>query len=117
MEEVILAKIPTDKPWELAAWIPMGGFNDCPMPEKQVAIMKYWYKKHQVIPSIVSFNTWEFTVLSYDEAGGFPIKDKDEAVNLAIEHAAFCQDVTNDETIGDLAGGLSRSKVWHFWWD
>ena len=45
MSEIILAKIPTTKPWELAAWIPMGGFNDCPMPDVQVAVMKYWFEK------------------------------------------------------------------------
>ena len=28
--ELIIAKIPAKNPWELAAWLPMGGFNDCP---------------------------------------------------------------------------------------
>ncbi|WHY85894.1 DUF4253 domain-containing protein [Neobacillus novalis] len=45
-EKIILAKIPTDKPWEVAAWVPMGGFNECPMPEEQVAVFKYWYEKN-----------------------------------------------------------------------
>ena len=27
--EIIVAKIPTDKPWEAAAWVPMGGFKVC----------------------------------------------------------------------------------------
>lgn len=117
MSEIILAKIPTTKPWELAAWIPMGGFNDCPMPDVQVAVMKYWFEKYQAIPSIVTYDTWEFMVLNYKETGGFPIKDKDDAMKLAIEQAAFCTDQTNEVTIGQLADGLTRSKVWYFWWD
>lgn len=32
-EELILAKIPTSNPWEVAAWIPtMAGVNECPFP-------------------------------------------------------------------------------------
>ena len=27
--EVILAKIPTEHPWEVFAWVPMGGWNEC----------------------------------------------------------------------------------------
>lgn len=117
MAEVILAKIPVKNPWELAAWIPMGGFNDCPLPHVQVAVMKHWYEKYSAIPSIVTYDTWEFSVLNYDEKGGFPIEDKKEAMKLAIEQAAFCLDKVNDEKIGQIAGGLMKSKVWYFWWD
>ncbi len=28
--ELILAKIPTEKPWEIFAWVPFGGWNECP---------------------------------------------------------------------------------------
>ena len=49
-KKIIIAKIPTDKPWEVAAWVPMGGFNDCPMPEEQVAVFKYWYENMELLP-------------------------------------------------------------------
>ena len=29
-DEVILAKVPTDKAWQVFAWLPMGNWNDCP---------------------------------------------------------------------------------------
>jgi hypothetical protein len=54
ISEIILAKIPTTKPWELAAWIPMGGFNDCPTPSEQVAVFKRWYDVYGAVPNPMS---------------------------------------------------------------
>ena len=114
-KEVILAKIPTDKPWELAAWLPMGGFNDCPSPAEQVAVLKYWYEKYAAIPAVVSYETWEFGIKQ-------PIASKEEALALALEHLGFCYDRIMqyggyDYTVGKLASTLMNSKTWYFWWD
>lgn len=57
--EIIIAKIPVKNPWELAAWIPMGGFNDCPTVEEQIAVFQYWYEKYFAIPAVVTFDMWE----------------------------------------------------------
>ena len=60
--DLILAKIPTTNPYELACYIPMGGFNDCPNPETQAAIFKYWYEKYNAYPAVVGYDTWELWV-------------------------------------------------------
>jgi hypothetical protein len=113
-KEVILAKIPTDKPWEVAIWVPMGNFNDCPNSAVQAAVMKYWYKKYKAVPSIVSYDAWEFTLEK-------PIENNEDALNLALEHFGFCYDRIaqddNDTTIGKLASTLMKSNIWRFWWD
>ena len=115
-KEVILAKIPVTKPWELASWVPMGGFNDCPLPEEQVAIMKYWYEKYKACPGCVSYDTWEFILPEP------AVTQKDAAIDLALEQYAFCYDRVEqyggeNYCTGTLADTLLRSTVWYFWWD
>lgn len=112
--EIILAKIPTTKPWELAIWLPMGGFNDCPLPDEQAALMKRWSEKYGARPVLVTCDAWEFSVPA-------PLADKAEALKLAYEHYAFCPDrVENygrDEySPGNLADSLMKSKIWYFSW-
>jgi len=54
---LLIAKIPTLNPWEVAAWIPMGGFNDCPSPAEQVTVFKYWYEQYGAYPATVTYST------------------------------------------------------------
>lgn len=110
-EECILALIPTNEPWEVFAWLPFGGWNECPMPEEMLWIAKYWYERYGAIPAVMSHDVVEFSAP--------PIKDKDTALGLALEQFAFCQDIVFQgvDTIGRLAGGLTQSSVWFFWWD
>ncbi len=110
-EECILALIPTSEPWEVFAWLPFGGWNECPMPEEILWIAKYWYERYSVIPAVMTRDVLEFSAR--------PIKDKNAALGAALEQYAFCQDIVDQGvgTIGRLAGGLMQSSVWYFWWD
>ncbi len=111
-DEIIIAKIPTDKPWELALWFPMGGWNDCPLPEEQAAVFKYWYEEYGAYPAIVTGDTWELYVEK-------PVKDRRTAAQLANEMYLFCTDIV-DQGVGSisaLAETLLDSSVWFFWWD
>lgn len=110
-EECILALIPTSEPWEVFAWLPFGGWNECPLPEEILWIAKYWYERYGVIPAVMTRDVLEFSAR--------PIKDKSAALGVALEQFAFCQDIVFQgvETIGRLAGGLMQSSVWYFWWD
>lgn len=110
-EECILALIPTSEPWEVFAWLPFGGWNECPMPEEILWIVKYWYERYGVIPAVMTRDVLEFSAR--------PIRDKNAALGVALEQFAFCQDIVFQgvDTIGRLAGGLMQSSVWYFWWD
>ncbi len=110
-EECVLAKIPVRDPWEVFAWLPFGGWNECPMPEEVLWIAKYWYERYGVIPAVMTRDILEFSAR--------PIKDKNAALGAALEQYAFCQDIVDQGvgTIGRLAGGLMQSSVWYFWWD
>lgn len=109
--ECVLAKIPVKNPWEVFAWFPFGGWNDCPLPEEMLWIAKYWYEKYGAVPAVITGSELEFTAR--------PVEDSSEAFKLALEHFAFCPDhvLQNIGTIGKLVDSLMRSSVWHFWWD
>lgn len=111
-EEIVIVKIPTENPWEVAVWMPMGGFNDCPMPSEQVAVFKYWYEKYGAVPAVVGYDTWE---LYTDKT----LKENNELEELAVEQYSFCYDIVDQgcETIRNLASGLRNSHIWYFWWD
>lgn len=110
-EECILAKIPAENPWEVFAWLPFGGWNECPMPEEVLWIAKYWYEKHGAIPAVMTSDILEFSAA--------PVKDETAAVDLALEQFAFCSDIVTQgvNTIGRLAGAMMQSSTWYFWWD
>jgi len=109
---ILIAKIPTDKPWELAAWIPMGGFNECPSPAEQVAVFKYWHEQYGAVPVVVTWCTWELQIENL-------IKDRYTAKTLAKEQFGFCRDIVwqGDGSVDNLANSLIWSTVWFFWWD
>ena len=111
-EKIILAKIPTDKPWEATAWVPMGGFNKCPLPEEQVAIFKYWYEQYGAVPALVTHDVWELYV-------EIPPNTQEKAELLAWEQFGFCIDIVwqGVGTVNGLAGTLIHSSVLYFWWD
>jgi hypothetical protein len=115
--EIILAKIPTTKPWELAAWVPMGGFNDCPSPAEQVAVFRRWHERYGAVPDLVSYDVWELEL-----RGKEALKDNANAEALAREQFAFCYDIVMQaaggyNSIRGLANRLRGSSVWYFWWD
>ncbi|MDR2869141.1 MAG: DUF4253 domain-containing protein [Deferribacteraceae bacterium] len=114
-EELIIAKIPTANPWELAAWLPMGGFNDCPSPAAQAAVFRYWYEKYGAVPAVVSYDIWEMAVTK-------PPTTDNDAEALAKEHFAFCYDIVMQvgEELASIRGRAScitDAKAWYFWWD
>lgn len=114
IQETILFEIPVKNPWEVIAWLPMGGWNECPEASEMMEVCRYWYEKYGAIPAVVSHDTLEFVVEK-------TVEDEEQAWQLAKEHYAFCPDRvdqgTSSGTIGEVADCLSKSKVWFFWWD
>ena len=110
--EIFIAKIPAEHPWELAAWAPMGGCNNCPNPAEQVAVFRYWNEKYGAVPGLVTYDIWEMELTK-------PPATEKEAEALAKEQFAFCYDIVTQGvgTIRGLAGELKNSTTWLFWWD
>lgn len=112
-EEIILAKVPTLNTWELPIWIPMGGFNDCPMPEEQAVVFKKWNENYGARPICLSYESWELKL-------DVPVEDEASCQLLAEEQMAFCEDIVFQselESLNGLASSIKNSSIWLFWWD
>ncbi len=110
-EECVLAKIPANEPWEVFAWLPFGGWNECPNTEEIMWVAKYWYEKFGAVPAVMTRDVLEFSAA--------PVKNEKTAAELALQQYVFCSDIVDQglNTIGRLAGALMQSSAWYFWWD
>jgi len=113
-DPVILAEIPVKNPWEIFAWVCIGGWNDFPDFNALMALSKKWFEQYGAIPAAAVHDILEF----YLE---HPVSNRKAASDLAIEHYAFCCDrveqSSEDETLGTLADSIYKSNFWFFWWD
>lgn len=111
--ETILLKVPTTKPWELVAYVPFGGWNECPEVEKMMAVCKYWFEKYGAVPVTISHDVMEMRTPA-------PVAEQD-SMQAAREHFAFTPDRvfqgTETETLSELAACIAASEIWYFWWD
>lgn len=110
IEETIIAYIPTDKPYEVFLWLPIGGWNECPCAEEMISAAKLWYEKYNAVPAVISHDIVEFTVRRLNA---------EEAKCVGIQQYAFCSDIV-DQGFGDLSNlmdTLTKSEIWYFWWD
>ncbi|MEW4372514.1 DUF4253 domain-containing protein [Paenibacillus kandeliae] len=103
--------LPVEREYEAPLMIPMGGYNECPLPTCQAAIFRVWQEQYGAIPIAVNESTWVL------EVQHLPLTDAD-ALELAREHVLFCPYVLESfETIGEYAGYLKHHTIWYFWWD
>lgn len=111
--ETILFKVPTTKPWELVAYVPFGGWNDCPGVEEMMAVCKYWFEKYGAVPVTISHDVMEMQIPE-------PVAEKD-SMQVAKEHFAFTTDrvfqCTETGTLAEVAACIAASNIWYFWWD
>ena len=104
------AEIPVKNPWEIFAWLPFGGWNECPDTLELMAVTKYWYEKHGAVPAVMTHDTLDFDVPK-------PVEKK-EAKQLALEQYAWDQDVMDVSDFAEmLADCLTKATKWYFWWD
>lgn len=108
--EAYLLQVPTAKPYEVFAWLPFCGWNECPDVDEMIAICKYWYDNYGAIPTTITYNMLIF----YLEQ---PITDMENAVNIAKEQCAFCSEVIGMGGIESYVATTYNGYSWLFWWD
>lgn len=108
--EVYLVQVPTDKPYEIFAWLPFCGWNDCPDTDEMIAVCKYWYDEYGAAPAVITHDTLEFYLSE-------PVTDKETAILIAGEQSVFCSDVLDMGGIAFYVAMTLDSNVWSFWWD
>lgn len=109
---VYLAKVPTAQAWEVPAYLKAGGWNDCPHPEGQAVVLKYWHEKYGLEVYSQTGDVLECIVSR-------PPATQAEALALAREQFLFCGDIVHQGTqsVEVLAATLLNSEAWFFWWD
>lgn len=112
IDKVYIGLIPTEKSYEVPAYIKFGGWNSCPSPAEQVAILRYWYFQYGAQVISITSDIIECTVEN-------PPETKEESIDLANEQFLYCSDIVlqGTGTISELAGSLYKSDYWFFWWD
>ncbi len=109
---VILAEIPVKNCWEIFAWLPFGGWNECPDTPELMAVTKYWYGQYRAVPAVITHDVLEYEVPA-------PVSTE-QAMQLALEQHAWCPDVVGQSeglSVGMMADCLTKSTVWYFWWE
>ena len=59
---IILAEIPVKNPWEVFAYLPFGGWNECPANEEHMAVAKYWFEKYGAVPALMTHDVLEYVL-------------------------------------------------------
>lgn len=107
-----LVLVPTRRGYEAPAWLGFGGWNACPEPEWQVAILRGWSERFGAEPALLNGDVLEMAVSR-------PPRDEAAALSLAREQYLFCDDIVHQGvmTIDNLKTCLIDSPYWYFWWD
>lgn len=108
---LVLAEIPVKNPWEVFAYLPFGGWNECPANEEHMAVAKYWFEKYGAVPALMTHDVLEYSLPA-------PVS-REKAIEVAWEQFTYCSDIVEQGvgTVGRLADGLAKSSYWYFWWD
>lgn len=112
LRETFLVLAPVPEPWEAVAYVPFGGWNECPLPEQHVAVFSHWGATYAAEPVGITNDTIECLA-------GRPPTTRDAALALAREQYAYASDIVDQgtETIDALAAALLNGTAWFFWWD
>ncbi len=111
-EPAVLLLIRMEHSWEVPAYLQFGGWNDCPAPELQVAVLREWHKEYRAVPACITGDVLEYVVMN-------PPQTEARAMKLAAEQWIFCDDIVGQGTqsVRNLAMELWKSPTWFFWWD
>lgn len=105
--------IPTTRPWEVAAYMSFGGWNDCPNPEEHVAIHRSWHERFGAEIVTMAGDLIEMRVTR-------PPTDLATAEALAMEQFHYTAGdlvYQGTGTLLALASTLKGGATWFFWWD
>jgi hypothetical protein len=104
--------LPTEKSWEVPAYLHWGGWNACPDPELHVAALRSWHERFGAELAGLNGDTMNVRIRNRP-------KDRRQAWQLAHELHAYCPDIV-DQGLGSMAAfasELMRTDWWFFWWD
>lgn len=104
--------LPTGDSSEVPAYLRWGGWNACPLPEIQVAVLRDWKRRYGAELIGIDGDTINLRVTHRPAS-------REEALALAHEQYLYCEDIVVQgvESLEALAALLMESDWWFFWWD
>lgn len=108
--KLYLLKVPANNPYEIFAWLPFGGWNECPDTSDMISMCEYWYDEYGAVPAAITHDTLTFYLSD-------PLADKETAVKAAKEQCGFSSEVLGMGGIELYVMMTLNSNVWTFWWD
>jgi hypothetical protein len=110
--DLLIVLLPTNKPWEAAAYLQFAAVNYDIEPHHHVAVHKLWHE--QFGAELVACGG-DFLELQVSR----PPTTREAALELAKVHYGYCPDIVDQgaESLEALAAMLLNSTVWFFWWD
>ena len=104
---------PTTTPYEVFAYAPFGGWNDCPWPDEQLTMLRHWHEQCGV--EVVShLGDW------YELFVPRPPRTRHQAYWLAREMGHFGEETFYNYghyAHPDPIEAIRTSHYWYFWWD
>ncbi len=107
-----LLLVRVEHPYDVAAYLDFGGWNDCPSSELQVAVLREWHKEYGAHPACITGDVLECVVVNRPQT-------EPHSMKLAAEQWIFCEDIVaqGTQSVRKLAMEIWRSPTWFFWWD
>jgi hypothetical protein len=111
-DRVFIILVPTDDWTTIPAYLRWGNWNANPPPEYHVAALRSWRDRYGAELAGLSLDVMNIRVATKP-------KSRDEAMALAREHYAYCNDTVDQGvgTLSNLAAALKSHDWWFFWWD
>ncbi len=108
----VIATLPTPNGWEAPAHLGYGGWNDYPLAEDHVALLRRWHERDGAEVVVLGGDVVELRPRA-------PLTDPAEAKRLAREWFAYSSDnVTQGHgSVQALAQYLLGAGLWYSWWD
>jgi hypothetical protein len=109
---LLLGLVPTSEGWEVPAYLNFGGYNACPEPARQVAMLRYWHHRHGADLTTLTHRSAE-CLLTHPPASW------KQAFILAQQQFEYCEDIVASGigNLRNLAETLMDEPHWYFWWD
>jgi Domain of unknown function (DUF4253) len=110
--KVYIVLLPTTDSTTIPAHLHWGSWNACPAPEYHVAALRYWRDAYGAELVGLGRDTIDLKVARKPTT-------RDEAIELARIHYAYCADIVDQGTgsYSVLAAQLMAHDWWFFWWD
>lgn len=104
----VFVLVSVTEPWEVLAWIPMGGFNGCPDELHQIALAKGLYDQFGARIMYISASSLEYYLPE-------PLTNQEDFEKAAKILIAADNDVYEDYEVA--AQRILGSHNWFMWWD